>query len=117
MGIKSKAFCLALLIGGCSTFEQAALDAKWNMHFEAHSKKVGEWEPLSPEKNWLGDCSNLCAYLKQEYPLSKVYWGQIKDGRYHCMTCLDDKCADTLHSGMFKPYDGMWRYSPIVIDI
>lgn len=120
-----KSWCAAglVLLSGCnflSEFERTALDAQWKIRYVEHTPRLDEWEPISAAKNWEGDCSNFAAYIAQEHPQAKLYWGQIKDGRNHvivCETSAQEVCADTIHRGVFKNYKDLWKVQPIEIEI
>lgn len=111
---------LTLFLAGCASFEDTAWQAKKQMNYQAHSDKVTEWEPISANKGWIGDCSNFAAYMVQQYPAAKVYWGQAQDGQMHVIACEDETqqvCTDTMHNYIFSNYEELWKIQPIEIDI
>lgn len=103
---------LTLLLAGCTNFSDAAWILKKKMNYEEHSTAVGEWEPLSASKNYRGDCSNFCASMQKAFPDANIWLGQIPDGRWHCITCRNGKCVDTLQNGIFKNYSDLWLRPP-----
>ncbi|MGH1373786.1 MAG: hypothetical protein ACRBBW_17220 [Cellvibrionaceae bacterium] len=108
-------FWVFALAGCVSTFEREAIDLRAKMTYEENPADLKQYEPLSADKNWRGDCSNYAASLDHIDGV-RVWVGKLKNGLAHAMACLKTRCADTIYDLPFdfNPDDWfqLWSLKP-----
>ncbi len=105
-----------LVLAGCaSQFEREAMALKSKMTYEENPSDLEQYEPLSAEKNWRGDCSNYAASLALIDGV-RIWTGTLKDGRSHAKACQGVLCADTVYRDMFTfnpdDWERLWTLQP-----